>query len=70
MAADRPPHVVDEVAPFTAEQWELARSRPLAVLPISAAIGDCVMCDGYILTWADAPLCPTCARLKREAEAK
>lgn len=32
--------------------------------------GDCVMCDGYILALSEAPLCPTCSRLKREQSPK
>lgn len=30
--------------------------------------GDCISCDGYVLDEAEAPLCPTCAREKREAK--
>jgi hypothetical protein len=33
-----------------------------------AILGDCECCDGYVLDASEAPLCPTCARLKREAD--
>ncbi len=31
------------------------------------SLGDCVSCDGYVLSEAETPYCPTCARLKRES---
>lgn len=34
-----------------------------------ASLGDCVSCDGYVLTESDTPHCPTCARLIREGKA-
>lgn len=33
------------------------------------SFGDCVSCDGYILTESEKPHCPTCARLLREGKA-
>jgi hypothetical protein len=32
------------------------------------SFGDCITCDGYILTVSEAPYCPTCAREHKEAE--
>lgn len=33
------------------------------------ALGDCIGCDGYILTESEKPYCPTCTRLLREGKA-
>jgi hypothetical protein len=34
----------------------------------TASYGDCIGCDNYILVASEAPYCPTCARIRREAE--
>ena len=36
---------------------------------VPPSVGDCIACDGYVLTSEELPYCPTCARLRREAEA-
>ncbi len=55
MAADRPPTPREDLS--------------LVGFGI-VSYGDCTSCDGYILNPADGNLCPTCARLKREAVAR
>lgn len=34
------------------------------------SLGDCVSCDGYVLSASEFPHCPTCARLQREGNAR
>lgn len=36
------------------------------ILGTTKVLDQCVACDGYVLNDAEAPHCPTCARLKRE----
>lgn len=30
--------------------------------------GDCIGCDGYVLSASEAPYCPSCARARKAAE--
>ena len=47
-----------------------AATPPYATLVTPVSYGDCVSCDGYVLSAEDAPHCPTCARLTREGTEK
>lgn len=42
---------------MTLAEYDRAMTLPL---------GDCANCDGYIISEAERPYCPTCAREKRE----
>ncbi len=55
---------VDELAEVTPAQYGYLIDRIVA-----KSYGDCIGCDGYILALSEAPYCPTCARLRREAAA-
>lgn len=56
------PDVYAALADFVAALVKDAEQQP--------TLGDCQTCDGYILNPAEAPYCPSCARVKRASNVK
>lgn len=53
---------------FDAMSERIKREMRAEELEEGIIYGDCVACDCYILHEAEKPYCPTCARLRREAQ--
>lgn len=50
--------------------WQCEQHRGLGITNVILVdgLGDCIACDGYVISTSEAPYCPTCARLKREGK--